>query len=327
MPRVALWVEAQLPRPSRPYPGLPRGAFLRDQRLEFITSGLREWTPSYVFIARFTIELCITGVVYYVLWCLGCHLACAVGKWIVVGRQRAGRFPIWESSIGYRNALWQSAVPLSFSAFWWHSPWLPPCVQIWFLRAMGCSVGSRCCLRGPISWDAPPGDLLTIGDGVVMAPNATLDTTSLTSTTVITLGHVRIENNVKIGDGAEVRHGAHISEDAKVCAGAGCSTYVPRSATFPSNREAVDTVVRCTDGKDAYPLPLLTFLVLMPLVHFICALPAVSLLLRAPLILRRRPVVFGLSVLGAALLRGILEPCALGLILKMLRRKLERGRA
>ena len=114
-------------------------------------------------------------------------------------------------------------------------------------------------------------------------------------------------------------------EDAKVCAGAGCSTYVHRSATYPSNREAVDTVVRCTDGKDAYPLPLLTFLLLMPLVHFICALPAVSLLLRAPLMLRRRPVVFGLSVLGAALLRGILEPCALGLIVKMLRRELEKG--
>ena len=32
---------------------------------------------------------------------------------------------------------------------------------------------------GPHSWDAPPGDLLTIGDGVVMSPNATLDTTSL----------------------------------------------------------------------------------------------------------------------------------------------------
>ena len=96
---------------------------------------------------------------------------------------------------------------------------------------------------------------------------------------------------MKIGDGAEIRHGAHVSEDAKVCAGAGCSTYVPRAATFPENREAVDTVVRCTDGKDAYPLPLLTFLLLMPLVHFICTLPAVSLLLRAPLMLRRRPLV------------------------------------
>ena len=162
-----------------------------------------------------------------------------------------------------------------------------------------------------VSWDAPPGDLLTIGDGVVMAPNATLDTTSLTSTTVITLGHVRIENNVKIGDGAEIRHGAHIAEDAKVCAGAGCSTYVPRASTYPSNREAVDTVVRCTDGKDAYPLPLLTFLVLMPLVHFVCALPAVSLLLRAPCMLRRRPVVFGLSVLGAALLEASWSPARL----------------
>ena len=65
--RVALWVEAQLPRPSRPYPGLPHNAFLRDQRLEFMTTGLRAWTPSYLFIARFTMELCITGVVYYVL--------------------------------------------------------------------------------------------------------------------------------------------------------------------------------------------------------------------------------------------------------------------
>ena len=104
-----------------------------------------------------------------------------------------------------------------------------------------------------------------------MSPNATVDTTSLTSTTVITLGHVRIENNVKIGDGAEIRHGAHVSEDAKVCAGAGCSTYVSPGSTFPENRVAVDTVVRCTDGKDAYPLPLITFLVLMPLVHGIAA--------------------------------------------------------
>ena len=79
-------------------------------------------------------------------------------------------------------------------------------------------------------------------------------------------------------------------------------------------------------GRTRIPLPLLTFLVLMPLVHFICTLPAVSLLLRAPLMLRRRPVVFGLSVLGAALLRGILEPCALGLIVRMLRHPLKKGK-
>ena len=67
---------------------------------------------------------------------------------------------------------------------------------------------------------------------------------------------------MKIGDGAEIRHGAHVSEDAKVCAGAGCSKHVPVLLLFlriesPWTRSYV---VRMRRGKDAYPLPLLTFL-------------------------------------------------------------------
>ena len=130
--------------PREIYPGLPRRAFARfpadaklDRTLNWYSHDLTDWTPSVCFMVRFLYELCFVVVCYGILWRLGCHASAACTKWLLVGRQRAGVFPIWESKIGYRNALWQSAVPFSFSKVWCPpdiggpNP-LPPFVYQWY---------------------------------------------------------------------------------------------------------------------------------------------------------------------------------------------------
>ncbi|KAH8066348.1 beta-ketoacyl synthase [Aureococcus anophagefferens] len=120
--RVAEFLEVLLPYPEVVYPGLPRGFFRRfdfDSVFAPNWDWYSHWTgqqfhPGLAWIATFTFELSVTVAVYFLLWCIGCHVASALAKWIVVGKMRAGVFPIWESGFGWRTALYVNGVQASF---------------------------------------------------------------------------------------------------------------------------------------------------------------------------------------------------------------------
>lgn len=276
--RSCEWVELMLPRSAGTYPGIPDSWHGLDGVLEPDSV----FMPSWLWSARFCGELCATLVWYFFAWSIGCHMALIVAKWLVVGRYRAGVFPIWESSVGWRSALLQNAIACSFFKVWGGAEiWLPsPAVAI-FLRLLGAKVGKRVSFSMCPVPDYVGFDLISIGDDAVFNASCRVHPVCLTTPCVITHGHVRVGNRAKVGVVAEVRHGAHVSDDAFVCAGAGTMGYVPpgayalsghvvaaRRAVPPAG--AVDTKIRVATERygEQYVLysllPLLSFLVLMP---------------------------------------------------------------
>ena len=107
--------------------------FLRDQRLEFMTTGLR-CVDAFLPIHRKVYDRTLhhwRGLLCIVV----SRVSPRVRGRKVDSRRKAtgGKVP----DLGVFSRLSQRPVAVGralilFSAFWWHSPWLPPCVQIWF---------------------------------------------------------------------------------------------------------------------------------------------------------------------------------------------------
>ncbi|KAH8094036.1 hypothetical protein JL720_4023 [Aureococcus anophagefferens] len=123
--RVAEFLEVLLPYPEVVYPGCRAASSAADFDSVFAPNWdwYSHWTgqqfhPGLAWIATFTFELSVTVAVYFLLWCIGCHVASALAKWIVVGKMRAGVFPIWESGFGWRTALYVNGVQASFVQIW-----------------------------------------------------------------------------------------------------------------------------------------------------------------------------------------------------------------
>jgi len=241
------------------------------------------WSPTWFWSATFCGEFCATVVWYMFFWSMSCHIALAVVKWLVVGRYRAGAFPIWESSVGWRSALFTNAVSCSFYKVWSAvDDWLPSSVIAAYMRLLGSKIGKRCSFSMVQIPDYSGFDLLSVGDDAVLNASCRIHPVCITSTCVITHGHVRIGNRARVGVVAEVRHGAHVADDAVVCAGAGTMGYVPPGAfalsghvVVPARRAVppaggVDTKIRVATHRygEQYVLytllPLLSYLTLLP---------------------------------------------------------------
>lgn len=219
------------------------------------------WSPSFLWLFRFSFELAFVAFLYFGIWIFGCRCAEMMLKWLIVGRQRAGNFPIWESSVGWRAALFSGAVQASCPAIWTSCDgWIPSSIWARYLRLCGAKVGRSVKFsRGPplsLNYGAIGAmDLVTIGDGVAFAELAAVSPFFMSTTCTVTLGHVTIGRFAVIGATAEVRHGAWIGAGATVCAGSGADGLVPpggyvhsngvvRRSDGPPPPGAVDTVIR-----------------------------------------------------------------------------------
>ncbi|KAJ8606085.1 hypothetical protein CTAYLR_005181 [Chrysophaeum taylorii] len=278
--RSCEWVQLMLPRPTAAYPGIPDDWMRHDGSLDATSSPFPD--VSCAWWARFCAELCSTLVWYLFVWSIGCHVAIVVSKWLIVGRYRAGVFPIWASTAGWRSALFLNAVSCSFYKLW-SAPddWLPSFVIAHFLRLLGAKIGRRVSMSQCPIPDYAGFDLLFVGDGAVLDTGARVHPVTLTSTCVVTHGHVRIGKRARVGVVAEVRHGAHVSDDAVVCAGAGTMGFVPPggyalsgNVVLPAGAKvpagATDTRIRVAHNTygDQYLLysfvPVVSYLILLP---------------------------------------------------------------
>mmetsp|Transcript_19346 Transcript_19346/g.23484 ORF Transcript_19346/g.23484 Transcript_19346/m.23484 type:complete len:1110 (+) Transcript_19346:2-3331(+) len=276
--RILEWLEILLPRSDEIYPGIPEG-FLRPWERH----GERDkFNPSIGWSVSFLAEFCVVLIWYHLLWCIGCHISMLITKWLVVGKQRAGVFPIWESSAGWRSALLLTAHASSFYQLWTClDEFIPGRIISIYARLMGARVGERVSWSGGVPIPDYGGfDLLTIGNDVVFDAGSRVNPVMLTSTCVITHGHVRIGNRARIGLVGEIRHGANLGDDCIVCAGAGVMGYVPPGGyalsanvikRFSANEQppagAVDTKIRVpgTGQHLVYEiLPMLSYLILFP---------------------------------------------------------------
>ena len=136
-------------------------------------------------------------------------------KWLLLGRVRPGRYPLW----GWFFCRWWLArkllqtAPLDFLA---GSPLLPL-----YLRLLGARVGHSCYL-GTTHFDVP--DLITIGDHASIGYDAELDPTHVTDgylfVTPIQVGaRAYVGTNAVISGGGQVGCGSRLGEQSLLTAG------------------------------------------------------------------------------------------------------------
>ena len=143
------------------------------------------------------------------------------GKWLIIGRTRPGRYPLWGV---YYFRWWLVKRLLDLVHFKWMQN--SPAARV-YLRLLGATVGPDA-LLGEI--DAGAIDLLTIGAGstvssVANIANARVEGNELVIGAVTIGADVSIgsscviEEDVVIGDGAELRDLTSLSAGARIAAG------------------------------------------------------------------------------------------------------------
>ena len=128
------------------------------------------------------------------------------GKWLVLGRTRPGRYPLWGLYY-YRWWLAQRLAPLV------HVKWLQgsPAVAI-YLRLMGARVG-RDALISDIEVGAP--DLLSIGAGASLGGRLVIANAEVVGNELV-IGRVAIGRDVAIGASCVVSHDTVIGDHAEI---------------------------------------------------------------------------------------------------------------
>jgi len=203
-------------------------------------------------------------------------LAVAV-KWLVVGRTRPGRYPMWG---GYYFRLW---VAQRFATLA-HEGWLQgtPFYST-YLRLMGAKVGRDVMVGSLAKFEAP--DLVEIGDHV------TIGSRNYFSNTLV-IGNEFIVGNVSIGEGAttgtgcifetDVRVGAYseLADLTALLAGRGTGDFEiwegsPARQTGVVNREALVPPASASPAKRlALAIGSLLALILIPPMGLIPLIPA-----------------------------------------------------
>ena len=152
-------------------------------------------------------------------------------KWLLIGRFRAGRYPLW----GWYYCRWWLArkimamSPLGYLA---GSPFLAP-----YLRLLGGRIGAGCHL-GSARLQLP--DLLEIGDGVSIGYGAALEPYVVKDGWLI-MEPIRIGKNAYVGVNSVVMLGGMIGDDACVLE----QSLVAQGQSVPKNETWAGSPSRC----------------------------------------------------------------------------------
>ncbi|GJD53557.1 D-alanine--D-alanyl carrier protein ligase [Methylobacterium crusticola] len=150
----------------------------------------------------------------------------AIGaKWVILGRTRPGRYPLWGAYY-FRWWLTQRLTPLV------HVKWLQgsPMIRI-YLRLLGAKVGEDA-LISDIEIGAP--DLVSIGRGASLGGRLTLANAEVVGNELV-IGRVSIGDDVAIGTSCVIGHETRIEDHAELAD----LTTVP-SGTVVGRAEAWD---------------------------------------------------------------------------------------
>ena len=135
---------------------------------------------------------------------LGLAVVC---KWVLIGRYRAGRYPVWGWT-WLRHWMVQQAVRLV--------PWGLVHGTVWYgfcLRALGARVGPNLDVQRGVSPGGGGWDLLDVGADVTLGRDCSLRLTELVD------GHL-VVGPIRIGDGATLETRAGVAPGASLGAGA-----------------------------------------------------------------------------------------------------------
>jgi non-ribosomal peptide synthetase-like protein len=127
-------------------------------------------------------------------------------KWIVLGRAKPGRYPLWGS----------------YYFRWWFSKRLEPLVHVkwlqgspmivWYLRLMGAKVGKDVIIA---DIDAGAPDLIAIGDGTTIGSKTKVANVEVVGNEFI-VGTIEIGSDCYIGTSCTIGHGVRIEDHAEL---------------------------------------------------------------------------------------------------------------
>ena len=162
-------------------------------------------------------------------------------KWLVIGRTKPGRYPLWGS---YYFRVW---LVQRFSALA-HEKWLQGTVfyRI-FLRLLGAKVGSGSII-GQASFECH--DLITIGTNASIGNRVILAASRVEGDEFI-IGPVVIGNSVSIGGSSVVESDTRIGDDSEI----GDLTVISSGTTVGPLERWVGSPGRCVEKIDPRTLP------------------------------------------------------------------------
>jgi non-ribosomal peptide synthetase-like protein len=186
----------------------------------FTIAGMQWFFPYIAYIWLVSHEtprlqaLLLSGFIYILLPVMTMFLSIAI-KWLVIGRFRAGDYPLWGS---YYFRWWFVRRVIGITA----TPYLAgtPMIRTYY-RMLGATIG-RDAYIGDVSIDAP--DLVTIGDGAIVNDGAVLASTSVERGlfrvgTVDVGAHAFIGNMTAVGRNAIIGDGAVLKDLSALPAG------------------------------------------------------------------------------------------------------------
>ncbi|MCK0438776.1 amino acid adenylation domain-containing protein [Gordonia alkaliphila] len=137
-------------------------------------------------------------------------IVAAAAKWLVIGRVRAGRHPLWSSFI-WRNELSDAFVE-TVAAPWFANAATGTPVLNWWLRAMGASIGRGVWCE---SYWLPEADLVELGDGANVQRGCVVQT-HLFHDRVMAIDTVRLAPGATLGPHCVALPAAQIGAAATV---------------------------------------------------------------------------------------------------------------
>jgi non-ribosomal peptide synthetase-like protein len=183
-------------------------------------------------------------------------LALAVAtKWLLVGRYRPGRFPVWGMTYARHWVVTRTARLV---------PWGLVEGTVFtsaLLRALGARVGRRVYIHAGVDLTGGGWDLLTLGDGVTVGPDARLSPVELAD------GHV-VVGPVTVGDGGTLAARSGVSPGGAVGRNGFLTalSWLPPGASIPAG-ERWDGVPAAAAGPTPPPPAVTGGASLPPVVH------------------------------------------------------------
>jgi non-ribosomal peptide synthetase-like protein len=129
-------------------------------------------------------------------------------KWVLIGRYRPGRHPLWSTFVQRTElvtGVYENLAVMFLLDLLRGTPFI-----VWSLRAFGARIGRRCYID--TTWFTEF-DLIEIGDEAALNENANLQT-HLFQDRVMTTGTVRVGARCLIGASAVVLHDAEVQDGA-----------------------------------------------------------------------------------------------------------------
>jgi non-ribosomal peptide synthetase-like protein len=152
-------------------------------------------------------------------------LITTAAKWLLVGRVRSGRHPLWSSFV-WRNELYDTFVEM-VAVPWLVRSWIGTPVLNWWLRSLGARIG--CGVWCETHW-LPEPDLISVGDGASVNRGCVLQT-HLFHDRVMRLDQVSLERGATLGPRTIVLPASRIGAATTIGAG----SLVMAAETVPAN--------------------------------------------------------------------------------------------